>query len=99
MSDSNPIPPPAVKAPLPRASREVTARDTGARVVGAAALVAIAVVGWLAWDARQAVQTMESTAGGRLAELGAAAALARSSLSPSQASLKDAQALRQEAPS
>jgi uroporphyrin-3 C-methyltransferase len=86
MTDSAPIPAAAVKAPAAR-----VLRDTGARTIGAVALVAVAATGWLAWDARQAVQTMQSTAGGRLAELGAAAAQARSSLSSSQAALKDAQ--------
>jgi uncharacterized protein HemX len=86
MSDPAPVPAPLVKAPPPRASR-----DAGARMIGAAALVLVAIAGWLAWDARQAVNDMKSSAGERLAELGAAASLARSSLSQSQASLKDAQ--------
>ena len=87
MSDPAPIPATPVKAPPAR-----TPRDSAARIIGAAALVAIAIVGWLAWDARQAVNDMKASAGARLAELGAAASLARSSLSQSQASLKDAQA-------
>ena len=87
MSDPAPIPATPVKAPPAR-----TPRDSAARIIGAAALVAIAIVGWLAWDARQAVNDMKASAGERLAELGAAASLARSSLSQSQASLKDAQA-------
>ena len=76
---------------LPISAARVS-RDAAARTIAALALVAVAAAGWLAWDARQAVQSMESTAGGRLAELGAAAAQARISLSQSQASLKDAQA-------
>ena len=87
MNDPAPISVPAVRPPAARVSR-----DAAARTLAALALVAVAAAGWLAWDARQAVQSMESTAGGRLAELGAAAAQARSSLSQSQASLKDAQA-------
>jgi len=86
MSDPAPIPTPTVKA-RPRVSR-----DAGARAIGVAALVAVAAVGWLAWDAREAAQDIDSKAGGRLAELGAAASQARSSLAQSQASLKDAQA-------
>ena len=87
MSAPAPIPATPVKAPPAR-----TPHDSAARIIGAAALVAIAIVGWLAWDARQAVNDMKASAGERLAELGAAASLARSSLSQSQASLKDAQA-------
>jgi uncharacterized protein HemX len=86
MSDPAAVPATPVKAP-PR-----IVRDAGARTLAAVALVAIVIVGWLAWDARQAVNDMKSSAGERLAELGAAASLARSSLSQSQASLKDAQA-------
>ncbi len=87
MSDPAPIPATPAKAPPARAPR-----DSAARMIGAAALVVMAIVGWLAWDARQAVNDMKASAGERLAELGAAASLARSSLSQSQASLKDAQA-------
>jgi uncharacterized protein HemX len=86
MSDSAPIPANPVKAPPQRPPR-----DSGARMIGAVALVAVALAGWVAWDARQTVYTMKSSAGERLAELGAAASLARSSLSQSQAALKDAQ--------
>jgi len=85
MSDPAPIPTPTAKG-APRVSRDVTAR-----AIGLVALVAVAAVGWLAWDAREAAQDIDSKAGGRLAELGAAAAQARSSLAQSQASLKDAQ--------
>ncbi len=92
MSDSNPIPPPPVRPLPPRASRDVTVRDTGARVIGAVALVAVALAGWLAWDARQSVGSMQSTAGERLAQLGAAADMSRTTLAQSQAALKDAQA-------
>ncbi len=63
-----------------------------ARVIAAVALVAVLFVGWLAWDARQSVRSMESSAGGRLAELGAASAQTRTTLAQSQAALKDAQA-------
>jgi uroporphyrin-3 C-methyltransferase len=55
------------------------------------ALAAAIAVGWLAWDAREAVSSMQSTAGERLAELGAASTQARASLAQSQAALKDAQ--------
>ncbi|MGZ5042317.1 MAG: uroporphyrinogen-III C-methyltransferase [Usitatibacter sp.] len=83
MSDQ--IPAPLAPAPAPRSRR-----DRGARALAITALVAVAAVGWLAWDARQAVSSMQSTAGERLAELGAAATQARSSLAQSQAALKDA---------
>jgi uroporphyrin-3 C-methyltransferase len=87
MSDTNPIP-----APVPRATQPRVLRDNGARVIAALALLAVVAAGWLAWDARQAVNTMESKASERLAQLGAAADLARSTLSQSQAAMKDAQA-------
>jgi uroporphyrin-III C-methyltransferase len=76
------LPPPHAESP----------RDMGARAIGAAALVAVAVVAWLAWSAWSGMRSMESSAGGRLAELGAASAQARAQLAQSQAALKDATA-------
>jgi uroporphyrin-3 C-methyltransferase len=78
---------PAPAAPVPRATR-----DMRARVIAAVALLAVIAVGWIAWEARQSVHSMESSAGGRLAELGAASAQTRTTLAQSQAALKDAQA-------
>ena len=82
-------------APSPRRPRPslapCRARATAARAIAVVALVAVSV-GWLAWDARTGVNAMESTAGGRLAELGAASTQARAALAQSQAALKDAQA-------
>jgi uroporphyrin-3 C-methyltransferase len=83
---SSPLPSgPQTRSPAP-------AGDLRARVIAAVALVAVLLVGWLAWDARQGVRSMESSAGGRLAELGAASAQTRTTLAQSQAALKDAQA-------
>ncbi|HEY4999611.1 MAG TPA: uroporphyrinogen-III C-methyltransferase, partial [Usitatibacter sp.] len=86
MSDPTPVAlsAAAMAAPPP-------ARDTAARVIAITAIFAVLAVGWLAWDARQAVNSMQSTAGERLAELGAASTQARASLAQSQAALKDAQ--------
>ncbi len=52
----------------------------------------VVAVGWLAWDARSGVNAIEATAGGRLAELGAASTQVKASLAQSQSALKDAQA-------
>jgi uncharacterized protein HemX len=89
MNEPTPSFPPNAPAATPAANAP---RDTGARVMAAVALVAVVLAGWLAWDARVGIQSMESTAGGRLAELGAASAQARAALAQSQSSLKDAQA-------
>ena len=78
---------PAVTAPPPRATR-----DALARALAIAGLALVAAVGWLAWDARTELQSIESSAGGRLAELGAASAQSKAALAQSQAALKDAQA-------
>src|SRR4051812_20912919 len=67
-------------------------RDAVARGLALLSVLLVLVAGWLAWDTRMGAQSMESTAGGRLAELGAAAAQSRASLAQAQASLKDAQA-------
>ena len=80
-----------VPAALPAPVSRGAARDPGARAIAIVALVAVIATGWLAWDAREAVSSMQSTAGERLAELGAASTQARASLAQSQAALKDAQ--------
>jgi uroporphyrin-3 C-methyltransferase len=86
MSDPTPA---ALPVPAPVAPK--AAGDPGARAIAIVALVAVVGVGWLAWSAREAVSSMQSTAGERLAELGAASTQARTSLAQSQAALKDAQ--------
>ena len=80
------IPPPTELAPRAR-----PLRDGVARGIAIVALAAVAAAAWFVWDVRQAVNDMQSTAGGRLAELGAAAAQSRTSLVQAQAALKDAQ--------
>jgi uroporphyrin-3 C-methyltransferase len=82
------IPPPSSELPL----RPPVPRDRLARALALVALVAVGAAAWFAWDMREAVNDMQSSAGGRLAELGAAAAQSRASLAQAQASLKDAQA-------
>jgi uncharacterized protein HemX len=73
-------------------SPQGTARDGVSRALGLVAIVAVAGAAWLAWDTRQGVTEMQSSAGGRLAELGAAVEQSRAALAQSQAALKDAQA-------
>ena len=89
MTDSAPPPAPLTPAREPWVR---SAPDMRARVLAAVALVAVAAVGWLAWDARQATRSIESSAGGRIAELGSASTQARATLAQFQASLKEAQA-------
>jgi uncharacterized protein HemX len=83
------LPPPSEPAAAPKVH---AARDNGARAIAIVALLAVAVAGWLAWDARSGVNSIETTAGGRLAELGAASTQVKAALAQSQSSLKDAQA-------
>jgi uroporphyrin-3 C-methyltransferase len=73
----------------PAASRT---RDSVARGLALSSVLLVLIAGWLAWDTRMGVQSMESTSGGRLAELGAAVTQSKASLALAQASLKDAQA-------
>ena len=73
-------------------ARTTAPRDSLARALAAVAIVAVVATGWLAWEARQALNEMQSSAGGRLAELGAAEAQSRASFTQAQAALKDAQA-------
>ena len=66
--------------------------DRTARALAALALVVTLAAAWLAVDARIGVHSMESSAGGRLAELGVESSQARSALGQVQASLREAQA-------
>ena len=83
---NDPVPPSLPPSSAPQG------RDVFARGLAVVSVLLVLAAGWLAWDARVGVQSMESTAGGRLAELGAASAQARATLAQSQAALKDAQA-------
>jgi len=65
--------------------------DRLARVLAAVALAATLAAGWLAVQARLGVRTMETSAGGRLAELGAETSQARAALAQTQAALREAQ--------
>ena len=80
---------PAPIGPAPRARRTA---DSAARVVAGLALVAGAVAAWLAWVAWSGVSSMETSAGGRLAELGSESSQTRLVLAQSQAALKESQA-------
>ena len=66
-------------------------RDVVARGVAIAAIIACAVTGWLAWQARLTTRAIEATAGDRVAQLGADSAQAKAALVQAQAALKDAQ--------
>jgi uncharacterized protein HemX len=83
MNDPTPVSP--SPAPTPP-------RDRVARTLAVIAWVAIAAIGWLAWDSRESVSTVQLRAGERLAQLGAAFDQARASLTQSQSTLKEAQA-------
>ena len=79
--DITPVPEPA---PKPK-------EDRPARLLAALALAATAIAAWVAIDTRLGVRNMETTAGGRLSELGAEAQQLRAALQQTQSSLKDAQ--------
>ncbi|MEO5677939.1 MAG: uroporphyrinogen-III C-methyltransferase [Usitatibacter sp.] len=83
---------PSLPAPAP-AIRSVLRRDgdRAARLLGAAALLATVLVGWLAIDTRLSVSAIESTAGGRLAELGAQGQSSKATLVQAQAQLRETQ--------
>jgi len=81
------LPPPSLPPREPAAGR-----DRFARALAVVGLLLVAGAGWLAWDTRVGVQSMESSAGGRLAELGAALSQSKASLAQAQATLKDSQA-------
>jgi uroporphyrin-3 C-methyltransferase len=83
-----PAPPPSAAGPAPPRR----AHDREARVIGALALVVAALFAWLAWDARTGVRNLESSAGGRMAELGAESSQSRAALAQVQSGLREAQA-------
>jgi uncharacterized protein HemX len=89
MTDSNlpSLPPPAT---APRSPARKDAADSTARILAAVALVATLIAAWVAIDARIGVRNIESSAGGRLAELGQESAQSRGALAQTQASLKEA---------
>jgi uncharacterized protein HemX len=91
MTDSD-LPSPPLPASPPRLAARKDGADSTARLLAAAALAATLIAAWVAIDARIGVRNIESTAGGRLAELGQESTHARATLGQTQASLKEAQA-------
>jgi len=65
--------------------------DRTARVLAAFALALTAIAAWVAIDARTAVRSSESAAGGRLAELGAEGQAAKAALAQVQGQLRESQ--------
>jgi uroporphyrin-3 C-methyltransferase len=90
MSESFPEPAPS-QVPVPIAARPASKRpdDRAARMLGAVALAVSVVAVWIAIDARLGLRSVESTAGGRLAELGAESQSSRAALAQAQSALKD----------
>ncbi len=78
--------------PTPAPPRPEPPRDRVARSLAIAAILAAIAVGWLAVQARLGVTSMQASAGGRLAELGADTARTRADLAQTQAALREAQA-------
>ena len=66
-------------------------RDRLARWLAALALVATLAAAWLAVEARLAVRSIETSAGGRIAELGAESSQSRAAAAQLQAALREAQ--------
>ena len=91
--NETPSPPTPLAAPAPQPRPGVRRNgDRSARLLAVAALLATAIAAWIAIDTRLSVRAIESTAGGRLAELGAAGEGMRTALTQTQAQLRDAQA-------
>ncbi len=78
--------------PVPAPAPARRAADSLARLAAVLALAGVAGAAWLAWDARSGVNSMETRAGGRLAELGAESSQTRVALAQSQAAFKESQA-------
>ena len=90
--NETPSPPTPLVAPAPQPRPGVRRnRDRSARLLAVAALLATAIAAWIAIDTRLSVRAIESTAGGRLAELGAAGEGMRTALTQTQSQLRDAQ--------
>ena len=83
---------PTLPAPIGSVPRARRAADSTARAVAVVALAAGAVAAWLAWVAWSGVSSMETSAGGRLAELGSESSQTRVALAQSLAALKESQA-------
>ena len=75
-------PAPPAKAP---------AGDRSARTLAGLALLAAIAAAFFAWDARQSLRSLESSAGGRLAELGAESAQSKTLLAQAQQAVKENQ--------
>jgi uroporphyrin-III C-methyltransferase len=78
--------PVAAPGPAPRAGDRVS------RTLAIVALLATAAAAWIAIDARLSLRAIESSAGTRLAELGAESQQSRGTLAQTQAALKESQA-------
>ncbi|HSJ97391.1 MAG TPA: uroporphyrinogen-III C-methyltransferase, partial [Myxococcota bacterium] len=93
MNETSP-PPASASTPVPMAARPAQRRgaDRLARLLALLALLAGAAAAWLAYDARLDVQSLESTAGARLAELGAESRNAKAALAQAHAAMREAQA-------
>src|SRR5688572_2086745 len=89
----NDLPPPQPPVPAP-AGRTPPRRlgDGMARILAVLALVATAAALWLAIDTRSSLQAIESSAGGKLAELGSQSQGAKAALTQVQSQLREAQA-------
>jgi uncharacterized protein HemX len=90
MTDSSlpSLPPP----PSPRAKGKEAPADRTARILGACALAATLIAAWIAIDARLGVRQFESSAGGRLSELGQETSQSKAVMAQAQAALREAQA-------
>ena len=74
------------------AARRPGFRDRAARIAAGLGLAVVAAVAVLAWETRQAVRSLESNAGVRLAELGEEFARTKTALAQGLVALKEAQA-------
>ena len=91
----NDLPPPIPQAQMPAPQARAPSRRTGdgtARILAVLALVATGAALWLAIDTRTSLQSIETSAGGKLAELGAQSQGAKAALTQVQSQLRDAQA-------
>ena len=91
MTEPPPPSSPSLPAPAPRTPVR-RAGDGVARMIALIALLATAASLWLAIDTRSNLQATETSAGGKLAELGAQSQSAKATLTQVQAQLRDAQA-------